>query len=256
MKINQKKLKKQKAIIADWIQAGAKGTVSAVTGFGKSFIGILIIKDMNERHPDRTTMIVVPTLVLKSQWEAEIKTHKLKNVTVVVINTVIRNQYDIHLLILDEVHRYAAEQFRRVFSAVKYHFILGLTATLEREDGKHDLITDRAPVIYTLGMKEAREEGYVSDFRIYNIPLDMEEDEREAYKGLNRRFIYNFRFFNHDFRRAMAALSDPLLRQTVADEWDMTPQEIQVAAINFARTMQQRKKILNEHPRKGCGIPQ
>ena len=101
MKVDPIRLKKQQEICSAWIQAGARGTLQAVTGFGKTNVGMLLMESQNARHPDRTTKVVVPTLVLKAQWEEEIAQRKIKNATVQVINTAIKSIYNVNLLILD-----------------------------------------------------------------------------------------------------------------------------------------------------------
>lgn len=63
------------------------------------------------------------------------------------------------LLILDEIHGYASDVMSQIFSRVKYSMILGLTATIERLDGKEVIIKKYAPVCDTITMEEALENG-------------------------------------------------------------------------------------------------
>ena len=53
MQLNQKKLQKQLSIIDLWVNNGYKGTVEAVTGFGKSYIAIFCIQRMNAMNPSQ-----------------------------------------------------------------------------------------------------------------------------------------------------------------------------------------------------------
>ena len=54
MQIDKKRLEEQQNIVQKWIDNKAKGTVVGPTGFGKSFVGVLAIQNMNERHPLRS----------------------------------------------------------------------------------------------------------------------------------------------------------------------------------------------------------
>jgi len=79
----------------------------------------------------------------------------LYNCRVEIINTVVVNTYVVDLLIVDEVHICGSDTFRRVFDSVDYNFILCLTGTLERLDGKEIIIKRYAPVCDIITMQEA-----------------------------------------------------------------------------------------------------
>ncbi|MDC6350731.1 DEAD/DEAH box helicase family protein [Zeaxanthinibacter sp. PT1] len=244
MKIDKVKLKRQQGIIEKWKSNRAKGTLEAVTGFGKTFVALLIIQDMNERRPDRSALVIVPTQALKKQWKGKIKEMKLINVTVEVVNTVIKKQWQTDLLVCDEVHNYAAKSYQNVFKCIRYKFILGLTATLERADNRHVIINSRAPVIDKVDMKEALANGYVSDFRVFNLGLEMDEKDRKEYKRIGDLFHKYFAFFSHDFDTAMRCLSDASFRKLYAERMGWEDRECFIFALNFNRNMQARKKFL------------
>jgi len=233
-----------------WKANGAKGSLQAVTGFGKTNVAMLLIEDMNLRYPDRTTLVVVPTIVLKEQWEVEIKERKIKHVEVLVINTAIKHLKIVNLLVLDELHRYAAETFKNVFKVIQYDFILGLTATLSRSDGKHELLKTFCPLIDTVSMAEARKNGWVSEYVVFALGITLPPEELAAYTRVNKKFGRYFGMFGHDFKKAMACLSDPNVRHQVALENNWEPREVHVNAIQFSRAMHERKKFVNEHHMK------
>jgi superfamily II DNA or RNA helicase len=60
---------------------------------------------------------------------------------------------------LDEIHVYAASSFAQVFETVNYDMILGLTATIERLDGKEKLLLEKAPICDQVTVKEAVDNG-------------------------------------------------------------------------------------------------
>lgn len=244
MKIDPKKLKRQNQIIDKWLKNKACGTLQATTGFGKTFVALLVIKKMNERKPERTSLVVVPTQYLKTQWETKIEEMDLANVTVLVVNTAIKAARNYDLLILDEIHNYASNEFIKIFERTQYKFILGLTATLDRKDDRDALIRVHCPVIDTVDIVEALENGYVSDFKVFNLGITMSNEDRKAYEKLNKDFHYNFSQFHHDFNTAMSCLSNKDFRESYARQSRRDPDELFMYAINFNRNMQKRKKFL------------
>lgn len=141
--------------------------------------------------------------------------HGLENVFPFVVNTYIKFERRFpSILILDEVHNYASEEFGKVFeiagiepiniSVGKIPFVLGLTATLERNDGKHRFIEEYCPVIDTVTLEEAKREGYISKFKTYNWGLEFNAEDREKYNRWHDIFNSSFAKFNHDFKLAMA----------------------------------------------------
>ena len=103
MQIDPKKLKRQNQVINKWLKNKACGTLQATTGFGKTYVALMTIQRMNERNAERTTLVVVPTQYLKSQWEEQVENLGLLHVTVLVINTAIKVNREFDLLVLDEI---------------------------------------------------------------------------------------------------------------------------------------------------------
>lgn len=244
MKINEKKLKRQNQIIDKWVKNKGKGTLEAVTGFGKTFVALLTIQRMNERHPDRTTLVIVPTLYLQSQWIQEVDSFNLKNVDVLVINTAVKANRKADLLVLDEIHNYASQEFIKIFEVTQCKFIFGLTATIDRKDSRDALLRMHCPVIDTVTIDEALAEGYVSDFTVFNLGIEMSAEDKKLYDKMNKDFHFNFAQFNHDFNAAMSCLSNPEYRNMYANMYKKDPQDLMVYALNFNRNMSKRKKFL------------
>lgn len=244
MKVDPKKLARQNQVIDRWLSNKARGTLQAVTGFGKTFVAIMSIKRMNERHPDRTTLVIVPTLYLQTQWSLEVEKFDLKNVTVLVINTAIKAKRQCDFLVLDEIHNYGSEEFYKIFEQANYRFIMGLTATIDRSDNRDSLIRTHCPVIDTVDITEALANGYVSNFKVFNLGIELDEDDRKAYDSMNKDFHFNFAQFNHDFNAAMSCLSDPSYRASYAALYKKDVKDVMMYAVNFNRNMAKRKKFL------------
>ena len=256
MIIDKDKLNIQIDIFEVWKAAGAIGTVLAATGFGKSYIAILAIQDMNKRHPDRTSIIVVPTKYLKIQWENNIKKFNLKNTKVIVINTAIKHNYKCNLLVIDEIHRTGAPSFKNVFNTIKYNFLLGLTATIKRTDDMHKLIETYAPIIYTINIKQARKKNYVSDFIVFSLGLELSISDKARYKAINKTYNTYFATFNHNFITAMTALKNKDLRLELSDYWGITEEKVFGRAVNFIKTMNKRKQFLYNNTTKINAVKQ
>ena len=81
---------RQKLSVQRWLAAKGKGVLIAGTGFGKSRVGLITIKGILRKHPDRKILIVVPTITLKEQWSGLIDSWGFSfNCEIQVINTVI-----------------------------------------------------------------------------------------------------------------------------------------------------------------------
>lgn len=62
-------------------------------------------------------------------------------------------------MIQDEVHQMASTLYSTIYDKVKYKLVLALTATLERLDGKEEIIKKYAPVCDTITVDEAEKNG-------------------------------------------------------------------------------------------------
>lgn len=244
-----------------WFKNKCKGTFEFATGFGKTTSAIKCIKSVIDRYRDFRVLVVVPTDNLKNQWIGHVDNNQLSfNVEVQVVNTVITREWKADILVIDEAHRYASETFQEIFRKVKYRYILGLTATFERLDGKHEILQKYCPVIDKVTTEEALANGWLSDFREYQVLIDV--DDIDKYKEYNREFTEHFEFFNFDFDLAMsmigedgyinrAKLRDKLCSNTFSKEERKSMfKTITYHATGFSRAMKLRKEFIHNHPKK------
>ena len=171
-----------------WRENNFCGIAEYPTGFGKTYTAIMAIKGMIPRAGIQSCLVVVPTIELKSQWEAELKKNKVKIVEVMVINSAIKHTHKVDMLVLDEIHRYAAESFRKIFDTVSAEYVLGLTATLEREDGFHEVILEYLTVFDQISVDEALDNLWIAPYVVYNIPVDLDPAEQLEYNKANNAF--------------------------------------------------------------------
>lgn len=243
-----------------WIKNKCKGCVVASTGFGKTRVAINCIKTVLKHYPNMRVIVVVPTTTLRDQWNSNIDDNGLSlNCETLVINTAIKNNYTCDILVIDEIHRAAADLLKQVFETVKYKYILGLTATFERLDGKHELLKKYCPVIDEISLAEAQFQGWISDYKEYKVMLSV--DDIDTYKEYNKQFQASFEFFNYDWDKVMSCLGPKgfIKRAQLRDEMcpNGSPEEkkrifqaITYHATSFMRAIQKRKAFINNHPKK------
>ena len=93
------------------------------------------------------------------------------------------------LLIVDEVHNMGAATYRRYLDET-FEYRLGLSATIDRhhdEEGTQSLFSyfGKKCIEYTLEM--AIENGFLTHYRYYPIPVYLTEDELERYRELSEK---------------------------------------------------------------------
>jgi superfamily II DNA or RNA helicase len=193
MNINQAKDKIQRDVLNAWRKNKYIGTAECATGFGKTRCAILAaVRFAVNADYNYKILIIVPNNTLKHEWEKEFKKWKHSKVfkecvQVECINTArkFKNQkYD--FVIADEIHNYIKGTINsKFFKNNKYDKILGLSATIE--DNLIDFINGIAPICYTLSLYEAVELGLVSEFTVYNIPVELNDKERKDYNYLSSK---------------------------------------------------------------------
>ncbi|NUN15344.1 MAG: DEAD/DEAH box helicase [Myxococcales bacterium] len=183
----------QTAGLAAWVKAGKRGVVVLPTGAGKTFVAEMAICDVG-----RSTLVVVPTLDLMTQWVDRLSialgtpigiigggAHTLADITVTTYDSAyihaekLGNRFG--LIVYDEVHHLPGPSIRQsaILSIAPYR--LGLTATPERADGAHtELDWLVGPVVYRTDIADLRGE-FLADYRVVTIEVDLEPEERERY---------------------------------------------------------------------------
>jgi RNA polymerase primary sigma factor len=234
--------RRQQKIVNDWENNNRKGTLQACTGFGKTRCAILAMKRAQEIFDETDLLVIVPTVYLKEQWNARLEKWDV-DATVKVVNTAVKSHWDVDLLVLDEIHRYASPIFGQIFGRVDYDGILGLTATLPGDE-KYDHVRNHCPVFETVGLSEAQREGWVSDFLVYNVPIELDPRERKKYRKMNNKYHSHFSVFDHDFNVAMKCLNSDKAARDYANKTQMDYQDVKKHAVQFIRNVQNRKQFL------------
>ena len=206
----------QKSALKAWNQNNFQGIVEVATAGGKTFFSIQCILTWLEKNQDGKILVIVPTTALQDQWYVSLSEELNINASdiciwpekkdfdckfhIMVVNTA-RSKADLLkkkskklFLIADECHRYASIENS---SALKIgaDASLGLTATAEREydEGlKEVLIPNLGKIIYKYGISDARKDGIVSEFEIYNVKVPFRSTEEINYKKLTKSLALAF----------------------------------------------------------------
>lgn len=251
---------RQQAAVKRWLASKGKGTIVAGTGFGKTRCALMAIKALLKKYPLFRILVVVPTDALQKQWLENINEWGFQlSVEVVIINTCIKNKWQCDLLIIDECHRCGADEFSKVFNCVKYKIILGLTATIERLDGKHLIIQKYCPVVDEIPTLECLVNGWISQYKEYQVLIDV--DNIDYYKSLHTEWLKHFEFFQYDFKKVMDMVKkdgwkkkieyrDELYKGNDENMKKQVMQAINYHAAQFIKTMTARKSFIYNHPKK------
>lgn len=100
-------------------------------------------------------------------------------------------------IVVDEFHHAVADQYRRIVSYFKPEFLLGLTATPERMDGRSIYEICDYNVPYEISLKEAINKGMLVPFHYYGIYDDTDYSSLHVVRGrydekeLNETYIGN-----------------------------------------------------------------
>jgi superfamily II DNA or RNA helicase len=144
----------QKDIIDSFIQKGANGLICVPCGYGKTFMALNIAVRLKRRF-----LIVVDKEFLMNQWKSEIEnfidgarvgilqSNKVQieaekfDITICMIQTICRREFpdgffdEYGFTIFDECHHLGASYFCQALKKIQTKYMLGLSATPDREDG-------------------------------------------------------------------------------------------------------------------------
>lgn len=196
----------QRESVAAWRANRQRGVVVLPTGAGKTYVAELAIL-----ATQRSTLVVAPTLDLMNQWYDVLFTafgekvgllgggyHEPGDLTVSTYDSAYIHMERLGdrwgLIIFDEVHHLPSPSYLIAAECSLAPFRLGLTATLERADGRQALLDDRVgTVVYSRGIKDLAGE-YLADYDVHSVSVDLTEDEAAAYgenRAIYRDFIFN-----------------------------------------------------------------
>lgn len=185
----------QREALTSWKQGGKKGVVVLPTAAGKTYLAQLAMQSTG-----RSTLILVPTLDLMHQWYAQLLAAfpdveigllggGSRDRTPILVSTydsaaihaeALGNQYA--LLVFDECHHLPTDFYRVIAEYAIAPYRLGLTATPDRSDGKHqDLNNLIGPVVYSKTPEELSGQA-LAEHKTVQIKVKLSPQERTLYQ--------------------------------------------------------------------------
>jgi superfamily II DNA or RNA helicase len=151
------------------------------------------------------------------------------------------------LLIFDEAHHLPSTSYRKIAAASGAPYRLGLTATPERSDLRHDEL-DRliGPVVFRRSPAELARSRHIARFRQERVYVDLTEDEEYEYHRLMARFKWYMaqnRLWGQGFQQLVfRAARDPAAREALRCQ-----QQARQLALNATGKANQVLALLRRH---------
>jgi len=206
----------QEEAFSRWLK-DKKGVVVLPTGAGKTLVALKALEALNS-----SALIVVPTLDLVDQWIEAIRKFwsgssdidigeytgrkkVLKAITITTYDSAYINAENLgnkfKFLIFDEVHHLPSEGYRHIAEMCASPCRLGLTATYEREDGLHYMLSRLVGgKVYEVKTHELAGE-HLSEYEIRKIKVEMSPEEQEKYAE-NIKIFKNYLRMYHIYMRS------------------------------------------------------
>lgn len=193
-----------------WRLRGGRGVVEAVTGTGKTMLGVAAALDELQRRGQ--VVVLVPTLELQTQWMRELRsrlpdswrigrlgggsadTTASSDILVAVVNSA--RDVDLRpirpggLLVADECHRYGSAANRLALDQ-RYPRRLGLSATYARQDDGNLAWLDPyfGGTCFRLDYGRAVADGVTAHFTVSLIGVRLPPWERVRYEELTEKMV-------------------------------------------------------------------
>jgi superfamily II DNA or RNA helicase len=193
----------QREAVQRWLEAEGRGVVVLPTGAGKTVVAMMAMEVVSAR-----TLVVVPTIELLEQWRVALVERlglpadavgvigggrrELRPVTVITYQSAQTPRQllgGFGLVVFDEVHHLPAASYRRIPRLVGAPYLLGLSATTERVDGKdRDLQALVGPEVYRKLPVELSRDGHIAQFVEKRLFVDLSPQERLRYESLSTEY--------------------------------------------------------------------
>ncbi len=184
----------QEDALDSWDGAGRRGVLELPTGSGKTVIGIKALE-----RCQTATLVVVPTIDLLTQWRRILETEfdvpigqlgggeqNVEGLTVSTYDSAYLRADDIGdrfgLVIFDEVHHLGGEGYREIARLLAAPARMGLTATFERPDGAHEVVSDLVgSKVFDIDVDELAG-THLAPYDVKRMTVELTPEERDRYE--------------------------------------------------------------------------
>ncbi len=199
-----------------WEKHEGRGMVVLPTGAGKTVVALLAMARMQVR-----TLVVVPTIDLLHQWHNGIcarfgleedavgmvggGVRRERAITVITYDSASiaaermgkarANGHDTlahyGLLVFDEAHHLPSGSYRRIAERSRAPLRLGLSATIERSDGRHEDLTKLiGPTVFERQPAGLARDKHIADYKVERVYIDLTDDEQARYDQLTSEYSW------------------------------------------------------------------
>ncbi len=248
----------QKECVDRWFLSGKRGIVVLPTGAGKTVVALEIIYRLG-----CSTLVVVPTIELLEQWFRVLKKvsedvgrygggyKEIKPITVITYDSAYLNVQNFgnrfELVIFDEVHHLPAPSYATIAEMLASPYRLGLTATLEREDGLHvELYRLIGGKVYEAKIEELKGR-YLSEFDIEIVRVRLSREEKKIYNELREKYLKFLEKHNLKMPEDFEKLVMMSARNKEAREALIARNKARKIAFCAERKMEKLREILKKH---------
>src|SRR5258706_7311983 len=189
----------QRAAVDAWLCADGRGLVVLPTGAGKTIVAFDAIARLGVR-----TLVVVPTIELLRQWRLGIAERlsvpaeqggvigggerRLGPITVITYDSAAmprRQLAGFGLIVFDEAHHLPAESYRAIVAKCAAPWRLGLSATVQRADGRHAELAELVgEIVYERDPATLAAAHHIAAYRERRIYVDLAPEEEVRYEQL------------------------------------------------------------------------
>jgi superfamily II DNA or RNA helicase len=194
----------QREALEAWRGAHGRGIVVLPTGAGKSHVAVMAIEDRR-----RSALVVAPTLDLVRQWYDLLKAsfgvevgvvgggeHDPRPLTVTTYDSAYLHMEHLGarfgVIVFDECHHLPGASYGLAAELCLAPFRMGLTATLERVDGRQELLSGLiGPIVYRKDILELSGR-WLAEYETVRVGVELSPDERrehDAERGVYLDFL-------------------------------------------------------------------
>ena len=181
-----------------------KGLVVAATGTGKTYLAAIDIKNFFEKKEKRFLFLahreeLLENAILVCKKIMKIGENKIgrifggrketeKKIIFATVQSLQNNYLEFSkdyfdYIVIDEFHHSSAKSYTKILNYFNPKFLLGLTATPERMDGKDILELCDYNLVGEMGLKRAMEQDLIAPFHYFGINDETFDYEKIPYKN-------------------------------------------------------------------------